>query len=144
MLKNKKSLRVLIFITSILIASQTLGYYKSYGAEISPRNTGFDLDGNGKVDVFDLAKVALKYNLSNSSGDFDVLVDLNKDNFIDIYTTSVVAYHGHKTLIDYDCTKGALTRGLAMNLAPKLIRVNAVAPGLIWTPLIALPLNLKK
>lgn len=56
-----------------------------------------------------------------------------------INTTSIVAYRGHKTLIDYGATKGAMlgfTRALANNLADKDIRVNAVAPGPIWTPLI--------
>ena len=56
-----------------------------------------------------------------------------------INTTSVTAYQGHKKLIDYSATKGAivaLTRSLALSLAEKGIRVNGVAPGPIWTPLI--------
>jgi NAD(P)-dependent dehydrogenase (short-subunit alcohol dehydrogenase family) len=56
-----------------------------------------------------------------------------------INTASVTAYKGNPTLLDYSATKGAIvafTRSLSQALADKDIRVNAVAPGPIWTPLI--------
>jgi NAD(P)-dependent dehydrogenase (short-subunit alcohol dehydrogenase family) len=56
-----------------------------------------------------------------------------------INTASVTAFKGKQTLLDYSSTKGAIvayTRSLSQNLASKKIRVNAVAPGPIWTPLI--------
>ena len=56
-----------------------------------------------------------------------------------INTTSVTAYRGSAGLIDYSSTKGAIvafTRSLSASLIEKKIRVNAVAPGPIWTPLI--------
>jgi NAD(P)-dependent dehydrogenase (short-subunit alcohol dehydrogenase family) len=56
-----------------------------------------------------------------------------------VNSTSVTAYKGHKTLIDYASTKGAIvafTRSLSEAVVEKGIRVNAVAPGPIWTPLI--------
>ncbi len=56
-----------------------------------------------------------------------------------INTTSVTAYRGNDQLIDYSATKGAIvafTRSLSKNLAEQGVRVNGVAPGPIWTPLI--------
>ena len=56
-----------------------------------------------------------------------------------INTTSVTAYKGNPQLLDYSSTKGAITtftRSLSQALADKAIRVNGVAPGPIWTPLI--------
>lgn len=56
-----------------------------------------------------------------------------------INTTSVNAYRGNAGLLDYSSTKGAIvsfTRSLSMSLAQQKIRVNGVAPGPIWTPLI--------
>lgn len=56
-----------------------------------------------------------------------------------VNTTSVTAYKGNQQLIDYSSTKGAIvafTRSLSQSLIEKGIRVNGVAPGPIWTPLI--------
>jgi len=67
-----------------------------------------------------------------------VMKHLNKGSAI-INTTSVTAYKGSAHLLDYSSTKGAITaftRSLSQALADKAIRVNAVAPGPIWTPLI--------
>ena len=62
-----------------------------------------------------------------------------KKGAVIINTTSVTAYKGSPKLLDYSSTKGAIvafTRSLSQALADKEIRVNGVAPGPIWTPLI--------
>jgi NAD(P)-dependent dehydrogenase (short-subunit alcohol dehydrogenase family) len=64
-----------------------------------------------------------------------------------INTASITAYKGHKTLLDYSATKGAIvtfTRSLSENILDKGIRVNAVAPGPIWTPLIPASFDAEK
>jgi NAD(P)-dependent dehydrogenase (short-subunit alcohol dehydrogenase family) len=56
-----------------------------------------------------------------------------------ICTSSINAYRGNQQLVDYSSTKGAITvfvRSMAQQLAEKKIRINSVAPGPIWTPLI--------
>jgi NAD(P)-dependent dehydrogenase (short-subunit alcohol dehydrogenase family) len=68
----------------------------------------------------------------------EVLPHLDDGDTI-INTTSVTAYEGKQTLVDYSSTKGAIvafTRSLSQQLADEGIRVNQVAPGPIWTPLI--------
>lgn len=64
-----------------------------------------------------------------------------------VNTASITAYEGNEQLIDYSATKGAIvsfTRSLAKSLVPKGIRVNGVAPGPIWTPLIPSSFDKKK
>jgi NAD(P)-dependent dehydrogenase (short-subunit alcohol dehydrogenase family) len=64
-----------------------------------------------------------------------------------INTTSVTAYRSSPNLVDYSSTKGAITsftRSLATNIVKKKIRVNAVAPGPVWTPLIVATFDKEK
>jgi NAD(P)-dependent dehydrogenase (short-subunit alcohol dehydrogenase family) len=64
-----------------------------------------------------------------------------------INTTSITAFRGSATLIDYSATRGAIvafTRSLSEALVEKGIRVNAVAPGPIWTPLIPASFDAKR
>ncbi|MCO4851400.1 SDR family oxidoreductase [Bacillus vallismortis] len=75
-----------------------------------------------------------------------VLPHLKKGSSI-INTASITAYKGNKKLIDYSATKGAIvtfTRSLSQSLVQQGIRVNAVAPGPIWTPLIPASFSAKE
>jgi len=64
-----------------------------------------------------------------------------------INTASITAYRGNQSLMDYSSTKGAIvafTRSLSQSLVKEGIRVNAVAPGPVWTPLIPASFDKKK
>ncbi len=93
--------------------------------------------------ILDISHEQLELTFKNNVFSFFYLIQyalpyMKKGGSI-INTTSVTAYEGNKDLIDYSSAKGAivaLTRSLSLSLAEKGIRVNGVAPGPIWTPLI--------
>lgn len=73
-------------------------------------------------------------------------LEVMKKGAVIINTASVVAYRGSEHLLDYSASKGAVvtfTRSLAQNLSSKKIRVNGVAPGPVWTPLIIYAFDVK-
>lgn len=109
----------------ILVNNAAQQIYKKSIQEISAAQ----LDRTFRTNIFSmfyLTKAALQYMPEGSTI---------------INSTSVTAYKGNPVLLDYSTTKGAIvtfTRSLAINkeVLDKKIRVNAVAPGPIWTPLI--------
>ncbi|MCX8074873.1 MAG: SDR family oxidoreductase [Clostridia bacterium] len=106
----------------ILVNNAAILYNKNSIEDI----TSEQLENTFKTNIFSffyITKAALKH-LKNGSSI--------------INTSSVTAFKGSKTLIDYASTKGAIisfTRSLAISLVDMGIRVNAVSPGPIWTPL---------
>lgn len=97
-----------------------------------PQNSILDISSQQLHDTFETNIFSFFY-LTKA-----VLPFLDADCSI-INTTSITAFEGKKNLIDYSATKGAITvftKSLALSLADQKIRVNAVAPGPIWTPLI--------
>ena len=97
-----------------------------------PQNSILDISSKQLKDTFETNVFSFFY-LTKA-----ILPHLDANSSI-INTTSVTAFEGKKNLIDYSSTKGAITvftKSLALSLADQKIRVNAVAPGPIWTPLI--------
>jgi NAD(P)-dependent dehydrogenase (short-subunit alcohol dehydrogenase family) len=132
----KGNLRDKKFCKSVI--NQTIQWYGDINILVNNAAEQHPVDDFKKIDLrlmektfqtnifsmFYLARFALKY--------------LKKGDSI-INTTSVTSYRGSEHLVDYSSSKGAITaftRSLGKNLAPKGIRVNGVAPGPIWTPLI--------
>jgi NAD(P)-dependent dehydrogenase (short-subunit alcohol dehydrogenase family) len=96
------------------------------------RNSLLDVDSKQRASTFH-TNVFSQFILTRAA-----LPYMNPGSSI-INTTSVRAYLGSEDSIDYSASKGAVvsfTRSLALSLAPQGIRVNGVAPGPIWTPLI--------
>lgn len=105
-----------------------------------PQNSILDITASQLINTFEnnfysyfyLTKATLPYLMANSSI---------------INTASITAFTGKEDLIDYSSTKGAIvsfTKSLSLSLADMKIRVNAVAPGPVWTPLITSSFNEQK
>ena len=107
----------------ILVNNAAVQYPQNSFKDITKEQLKTTFDVN-LFSMFHITQAALKH--------------MKQDSCI-INTTSITAYEGHDKLIDYASTKGAIvsfTRSLSQSIISQGIRVNAVAPGPIWTPLI--------
>lgn len=120
------------------IVEKTHGYFKRI--DILVNNAGIHYPQN-KIEDISSKQLLETFNTNVFSMFFlvkAVLKYLKKGSCI-INTASVTAYRGSAHLIDYSATKGAIvsfTRSLSASLIDRKIRVNAVAPGPVWTPLV--------
>ena len=109
------------------------------GIDILVNNAGVQFPSDNIVDLEE-EKIRTTFN-SNIIGTIlltKLVFPYLKQGSSIINTTSAVAYQGHEELLDYSATKGAIvsfTRSLALQAKPKGIRINAVAPGPVATPL---------
>ena len=106
--------------------------------------------GSHKVvkDIADISQQQLEYTFAVNIFSFfyftQAALRFMKEGSAIINTSSVTASVGSAHLLDYSASKGAIasfTRSLAINLAPRNIRVNAVSPGPIWTPIVIYSYN---
>lgn len=110
------------------------------GVDVLVNNAGVQYPQNS---IMDITREQLLHTFeSNFFSYFYVtkaVVPMLKSGASIINTASITAFEGNETLIDYSATKGAIvafTRSMALSLMQQNIRVNAVAPGPVWTPLI--------
>lgn len=127
----KKTVRTFGRLTT-LVNNAAVQFPKESISEITEKN----LRRTFEVNVFSM------FYLSNAA-----LEELKEHKGVIINTTSVTAYRGSPGLLDYSASKGAIvsfTRSFAQQVVEYGIRVNAVAPGPIWTPLIPATFDKKK
>ncbi len=129
-----------------LVISQTLTQYGqidilvNHAGEQYQTNSLEDITDKNLQRIFEVNVFSMFYLTKEA-------VKYMKEGAVIINTVSIVAYKGNPSLLDYSATKGAnlsFTRALASYLAKSGIRINGVAPGPIWTPLIPSSFSPKK
>lgn len=129
-----------ILVESVVEALGGLDILVNNAGKQFPQKSLLDISGDQLRETFETNFFGL-FSLTRAA-----LPHLSEGSTI-VNTSSVTAYIGSPGLLDYSATKGAITsftRSLALNLVEKKIRVNAVAPGPIWTPLIPATFDAKK